>query len=442
MQATLRSVISMIRKILRSQPGSDHALARECLLHRMSYQLPASASRDRWIGFREIARTTRRIFGSHKAVIRYGDHPSAILGGFMHTHELITGYIEREVGHPIGVYIAKAEWPEAEPAGRTAFWLRWMLFAWPLALRCTWSQRRSNLALLIRECADIAMFMHRLHREKIRELFDFLPYEIDSNLIALCCRASGIRVTKIPSSGPLATHNKVMIADAVVFTTPYQREEYEQFRDTIRTTQILKWGPEKAYTYIGHYQERKRETPARSLAFYSHGSWIRQAMDHASDGLGIAGAERRLLADLRTFMLRYPHCALLICVHPRERVAACWQETLSYYAGQLEGVPYAFSPEGLPTALTFDKADIALAAFSTINYERLFCGFKTLIGNYDIPEFPMKGSSLEPICFDNYQKMERLILQAQTMSHEEFFTAFRLEGYRFEQFPGYAGAHS
>ncbi len=141
-------------------------------------------------------------------------------------------------------------------------------------------------------------------------------------------------------------------------------------------------------------------------------------------------------------MLRHPDCALLICVHPRERVAARWQETLSYYARQLEGVPYAFSAEGVPTALTFDKADIALAAFSTINYERLFCGFKTLIGNYDIPEFPMKGSSLEPICFDNYQKMERLILQARTMSHEEFFTAFKLEGYRYDQFPGYAGARS
>ncbi|MBL7943065.1 MAG: hypothetical protein JNM00_09880 [Flavobacteriales bacterium] len=408
----------------------------------MSYQLPASAERDQFIGFREWWRSTRNIFRKHRAVLRYNEQPTAILGGFMKSHEVITAYIEKETGQKIGVYLAKAEWPEVSGKGRFRFWLRWSLFSIPLMWKCLDSPRRSNLALLIRECADTALFMHWLRKTGIRHLYDFLPYEIDSNLIALCCRQRGIRVTKIPSSGPLATHNRIMLGDEVVFTTPYQQEEFEKYTSTIRIPTVLKWGPEKAYTYISLYRPTRPSTPPKSLAFYSHGSWLRLSEDHSADGLNIASAEHQLLCDLRSFIAAHPDFQLTVFVHPRERAKEKWDATVAHYETLLGRGNFQFGPMGTPTSSAFHYADIALAAFSTINYERLFCGYKTLIGNYDIPGFPHEGSQLRAICFDSYVKMEALIMRVSEISHDDFFHTFNLEGYRYDQFPGYAAGRN
>jgi hypothetical protein len=90
----------------------------------------------------------------------------------------------------------------------------------------------------------------------------------------------------------------------------------------------------------------------------------------------------------------------------------------------------------LPTAHTFHHADVAVVAFSTIMFERLGCGYKTIIGNYSIPSFPMDGSPLENIVFRDSDAFRRLLKHALSVSRTEFFSKAGLSDYPLAAQPG------
>lgn len=441
----LKIVIDLLKKILGSEPpvageASNEWLVKQCLLHNVSYLLPARASRDRLIGFRVLRKSTRDIFRTHIATrqLQPGNE-YAVLGGFMKHQDLITQYIELEAKRKIGWYVAKAEWPEVAGSARFRFWWKWFWFVLPFAFKCTVARNRQNFALLIRETADTALLMHWLAKNRIKHVYNFLPYELDSNLISMLCRERGITVTKIPSSGPLATHNRILICDEVAFSSPYHFEEYQLFRHSIRAGSILKWGPERAFTYLKKYMHAPVETPPYTIGYYSHGAWIRQSDDHAADGLNIVYAETKLLEDLRKFLANHPDYTLVVFPHPRERNEKRWNDTVRFYNGFLPDSGYSFAEQGVPTAMSFDKVDVAVAAFSTIVFERMFCGFKTLIGNYGIPGFPISGSTLGNICFNSSESMSAKIAAASGQSAEEFFSTNKISDYRYHNYPQYAG---
>jgi hypothetical protein len=87
------------------------------------------------------------------------------------------------------------------------------------------------------------------------------------------------------------------------------------------------------------------------------------------------------------------------------------------------------------TSQHFAKAEIAIAAFSTILYERLYSGYKTLIGNMFIYEFPMNQSALNSICFKTQAELEEMLKRFGDMDAETFFTTTGLSNYRLEAYP-------
>jgi len=439
----LKIVIGLLKKILDARSpvsgeASNEWLVKQCLLHNVTYQLTAEASHDKWIGFRELKRTTKNIFARKSATQQLEQASSSVvLGGFMASQEVIVNYIEFETGKKIGWYLAKTEWPEVSAPGKFVFWWKWFWFSMPFAFRCITEPNRTNIALLIRETADTALLLFWLRKKKIKHVYNFLPYELDSNLISLLCRQHEIQVTKIPSSGPLSTHNRIMISDEVAFSSSYHNEEYALYRESIRTSKVLMWGPERAYTYIHRYSASPLATPQKTIGFYSHGAWIRQADDHASDGLNIGDAELNLLNHLAVFMKNNPGYSLIVFPHPRERNEKRWNDTQDFYSKHLHSTRFSFAAKGIATAHSFEIVDIAVAAFSTIVFERLFCGFKTLIGNYGIPGFPIEDSTLQNICFNSLETMSSKILSACTQSTDEFFSTNKISGYRFHAYPKY-----
>jgi hypothetical protein len=87
------------------------------------------------------------------------------------------------------------------------------------------------------------------------------------------------------------------------------------------------------------------------------------------------------------------------------------------------------------TSQHFAKAEIAIAAFSTILYERLYSGYKTLIGNMFIVEFPMNQSALNAICFKTQDELEAMLNRFGNMDAETFFAETGLMKYRMESYP-------
>jgi hypothetical protein len=434
-----KEVRQSLQKILReSNPDSDLFLIKKCLLENISFQLPATAANDRLIGLREWYRNSKKIFSSHNATMDSNSSGrSAVLGGFMRQSEAIRNYIEFESGEKLRWYFGKAEWPEMPNVPKVSYWLKWSLACMPFVWKSFFSTNRVNWALLIREVNDTTVFMYWLRKRDVQRLYDFLPYELESNWISLLCRQRGIETIKIPSSGPLATHNSILIADKIVVSSPYHLEELDIFKHSIRYKSLLKWGPERAMTYIDRYRFDKPTPHDSVIGFYSHASWLRLAQDHADVGLNIPEAEEKLLGDLFRYVQENKEFKLRIFLHPREKAEDMMEATKLYYNQKLGEGNYEFSDFHKSTTACFEDAGIAMAAFSTILFERLFSGYKTLIGNYGIPSFPLKGSDLNNICFSNYDRLCFLIETAKMESEAEFFKRNKLEDYLWSSYPSW-----
>lgn len=435
MSDDLKYVIKQFREIQRASSDSDGGLAWSCLMNSTSYRLPESATKDRWIGFRELVRTSQKILKPKQAFHNVDPTSnSAIIGGLFREEKLITEYITKSAGKNQRVYFAKDELPSLPEQRWKFLWQLW-IFAVPLAFQCITDERRSNIALSIREVAENAGLLMWLSQLGVQQVYDFIPYEKDGNFASLLLKGKNIRVIKVPSPGPLATHNSSLLGDEIVLSSPYQEEEIQHFEKTIRIKKISKWIPERAFTYIDKYLEKDLPTKQQTIGFYSHGSWIRAKEGHADDGMGIFEAEKKLLHDLSTFLANYPEFSLIIFRHPREKKPELAELCDQYYKPFFTSSQINYSNSIHSTALSFDECDMGIGAFSTILYERMFCGYKTLIGNYGIPAFPIPGSSLENICVNSFEKLEALLLRNSVSTAENYFIQNGLKGYHFQEYP-------
>jgi len=438
-----KEVRKSLKKILSSykrenETISNEFLVRTCLLENISFQLPATAADDPWIGLREWIRNSRKIFSSQTAIKELDAKGNvAVIGGYTAQSEAIVKYIEFESGEKLNLYFGKAEWPQMPKVNKLLYWILWSHACMPFVLKCLFSKYRANWALLIRELNDTAVFMFWLKFYQIKRLYDFLPYELESNWISWLCFQRGIEVVKIPSSGPLATHNSILISDKIVFSSPYHFEELKVFNHSIRYKKILKWGPERAFQYINRYQREKPISHPKVLGFYSHASWVRLSQDHSDVGMNIPEAEELLLKDLSRFVTENPNYSIRVFLHPREKAKDVLNQAVTYYGQMLGKGRFHFANFEVPTTASFEEAEIALSAFSTILFERLFCGYKTMIGNYGIPSFPINGSDLNHICFGSYERMSELIVRFSLVNELEFFEQTNLVDYLWNSYPSW-----
>ena len=420
-----RNILSII---LRTPQGAtDEALVRQCLLDNMSYRLPKQAATDRMIGLREAWRWWKN---RHRSAINQGDGTNsdllivsgkAQLGGAM---EYVTACTLTSPGYVVckdelfGDLTAQEKWKH-------------LFFCLQMVWRCFFSPKRANEALLIREVTEWTSVLRLTAHKRTQKVYNFIPFEKDTNLLSLLFKQKGIHHVLIPSAGPLATHNHTLLGDELIISTPYHKEELKKFHHTIRVQRVTRWIPERAQLYIRRYLSPLATTP-KTIGFYSHGSWLRAMQSHADNGLRLEYAEERLMQDLSRFLKKYPEYRLVIFAHPREKKVDILQRSREYYSRFFDMNQVEFTGAEVKTAFAFEKVDLAVAAFSTIQYERLFCKFKMLIGNYGIPDFPLPGSALQSICFNSYDAMESLLLKSAALSADDFFTSFGLEEYTFE----------
>ena len=438
----LTEALALTKQCLSSRTRSrEEILAGKCLLDNMSYRLDNSAAKDRLVGFRETFRIVRRMNGvgdcAH-AVKSFSKSKTAVLAGAFSNENLIIDYVSKSTDSTPDYFISR-DLLGGKFSNNNHGFFQWLFFAFVLSFRCIFSSKRANIALVIREVAELAWLLDFLKKNNIDHLYNFFPYEKDANLISLGCKKQNIKTTLIPSSGPLKLHNHTMIADEVVFVTPYHFEEYNSLlKDTIICDEILKWIPEKAYTYIERYAGNSFEDKKHVLGFYSHGSWLRSAQGHSSDGLNLLESEERVLKDINRFLIENQEFSVIVFTHPRERMASILTETEKYYSDRLPKSQFSLASTKTKTAEAFEMVDIAVAAYSSIVYERLFCGFKMIIGTEGINGFPMHGSSLQSISYIGYDSFKSMLLEYSEMSREEFFDKLNLSDYKYTSYKAWS----
>jgi hypothetical protein len=435
----LTEVISYYREIERqwvdSDKKSDEYLAAVCMFEYLSFRLREYDNHDRLIGFRLLVRTYRRMRRKNQGM-RYLDLSSrSIITSSSKNQDDIIRYIQGSAKTEVHSYLDRDHMSLGD-FGTLPLLMRWFPFAFVQALRCVFSTYRSRLALTIAEIPEIAFVLKYAKTNNIEMLYDFLPYEVDSNFMYLVFRKNGIRVFKIPSSGPFATHHKILISDDVALSSPYHFDEIVRFKDTFRVQQAILWPPYNAHIFYAKYKNKNKWEEAGTLGFYSHGEWLRRAEKHANYGGRISEAEEAILGMLGDIVAKNPFYKLRIFPHPKELRPELKAAREEYYLRCIGHNNFEIYIADGGTAQNFAKAEIAIAAFSTILYERLYCGFKTLIGNmYISRQFPMNNSNLNTICFRSQDELEDMLQQYGNMDADTFFSRTGLSDYRMEAFP-------
>jgi hypothetical protein len=430
------SVVRFFKQCLHSTDrSSGEYLAGKCLRENSSYRLDISSETDRMLGFREVKRVWAR-WNSPKKGFDWIEKGSsvALLSSNAANKDMILDYVQRSSSKTIGLWIAKDDLcggPNFSTAEFMQFWFTALLWSFKIVFSPSF---RSNRGLMIREMYENAILIEELRSRAIKHIYHFVPYEKDSNVLSLLLRQIGVRCTFIPSAGPISKHNHTMIADEIVLVTPYQIEEYERkWKESIRCEKILRWIPERAFTYIDLYRNRSFHFKDKVIGYYSHGSWIRLKHKHQS-AEAATKKEEWILGLIKKYLESHSEVRLILFPHPRERQSEVLEETKAYYTALLGTDRVEISSNTKSSAESFDLVDLAVAAYSSIVYERLFCGFKMIIGSPDKSGFPMENSSLSQIVFYNYEAMEIFIDDAFGMPNEVFFKQYGIDGFHYTNY--------
>jgi N-acetyl sugar amidotransferase len=423
----------------KSKP-SETWIVKVSLLDKLSYRLPEAARTDRLIGLRIFHTVLMKILRNritYKKLLPEGGF--AIYDVYDKFQELLVNYVNKQSTEKASWYIYKVGL--CGNVNKVSLLLQvpiFVLFSVPFVILSVFSSRRSNYALLMMEAVEISSLLYILKKNKIKKVLDFVPYEKDGNLLSLLLMQQKIYVAKVPSPGPLYLHNSLLLGDHLILSSQYQFEEYENFKDKgIKIKTVEKWLPEFAFEYIDLYVDADRQDGknANKIGYYSHGAWIRQKEGHRKSILRVYEDEIKILSFLNVYLRARPELSLKVYMHPREMRAEIIEDARAFYRQHLPDIDFVFSGNGEKTSHCFSESALAICAYSSVIYERLFCGFKTLIGLPHTEAFPMKESRLNNIVFKTYEEMAGKVNAALKYSAKEFFSAFELSGYIYSDYP-------
>ena len=418
------SFIEFVRVLLGNlNNDSDEGMARKAILTSLTYRLPQSAKKDRFIGFRELKRV---LFNVNKTLPQWaGDH--YIFDTSQKSCTLRTEYLGR-MGYLDSHFIARNELIcYRKSINRPIRWMAFLLgVKW--SIECLFSNYRVNKALLYRSLLEFMCFVKIIQSNSRISIFDFNQYELDSNLFYVALKqlfGSELKYYKFPSPGPLSLHNSILLTDTLCYNTPYHLEEIKHLEKSIRYSELKRVPVELFFTFESHYNKSESFQFKYELGYYSHASWLRKASDHADDGLNIFEFEQKLLKHLNQLLQLNPLLRISIYTHPRERVPELIEKTKEYYKQFLKNDDrVTFCDINARSSHEFKHVKLGIGVYSTILFERLACGFPTLIMS-PIDGFPIPNSALSNIVINEVGFQEK-VQRDLKLDTKEFFEKYEL----------------
>ncbi|MES2513955.1 MAG: hypothetical protein V4580_07405 [Bacteroidota bacterium] len=300
-----------------------------------------------------------------------------------------------------------------------------LLFMPLLFIHSLFKLDKAPYATLFKEILETINLVKICRKNNINTIFWFSIYEKDSNLGTLILQNYGIQINKIPSEVPLAIWNKIIIADKLCVCMGYQFDEIEFYKDSIFVNEFDLWGPERVLDNIGKYSVAV-PVHKHTIGFYSTGAWIRKLENHADQGLDMVAMEESVKQTVKKFCIKNTAYKFIVFLHPRERSPKYLERTLKKYQDDFSGVDYEILDASLNSSNSFECVDLAVAFQSTIVYERLYYGFKTLLMPIGSKSFPVEKSTIENICAFNEETLFEKITTNSGLTNTEFFKKNRI----------------
>ena len=298
----------------------------------------------------------------------------------------------------------------------------------PIVVVSCFSRNKLTYPLLVREIIECFTLNEILIKHRIKELFYFNIYERDSNIVAFYLMSKKLHVNKIPSEVPICFWNKIIVANTLCICFPYQLDEYNQFKETIFIDEINNWGPERillAPKYV-FKKNKNNDKPKYKIGYYSSGYWLRSHKGNVSLG-DYFSVEKELMNVLDKYSNNY-NVQVVFFLHPLELKETNLTLTKNYYSEIIKNENIKISFDNTPSVLTFNEVDLGISIKSTLMFERIYYGYKTLLYCYKQKDFPVLNSSLNNIFIDK-KSFNETISKSLSFKTSEFFNHFDIMKY-------------
>jgi len=306
----------------------------------------------------------------------------------------------------------------------------YLMLAFPyLFLTFLCVKNKLHIPIWLLNLFEALLLISILTKYKTRTLYFFDCYQNDANLLAFCLMKNKIYVNKIPSEVPLKFWNKIMVADELKFCFRYQEDEFKAFQETQFVKAYAHWLPEMSFNLLER-GFKISSTPKNTIGFYSSGMWLRAKLGRIDFNDDAHKNENYLLNNLAEFTRSHTGIKLILFLHPIEKVDL--QQTIAHYNAL--SIHYELAETGIANDMQFHKADVAVMLYSTISYERIFWGYKTLIYPIGHNDFFAVESNFTNVLLRSEESLVQRLKHALEQTSEDFLIANHISNYTYTNY--------
>ena len=402
-------------------------------LSKVSYRIPRKEKNDYLAGLRIMKRLVFDVFSKQANCILFPSNTHiAVYDGDDRSASLREAYIQHFANEKPKLHISRNNLLYNSPfLFRLKSLLLIALLFVPITVFSLFNSNRSGPAFLLREYLESCRLLNILQIHGITKLHHFCIFERDANISAHILMQSGIVVNKIPSEVPLHFFNKTIVASSLSFCFAYQQEEFLAYHQSMFVKTTQHWAPELILKAPQRFlMKRKGELLKNqtNLGFYSSGNWLREKLGDVDLGHNDKENEELLLKMLIQ-LAESKKLSLTIFLHPIEKRLANKALTDAYYVPLVKSSGIQIGPLNQASIESFDTVNLAVSLYSTLMFERIYLGFKTILAPWGYPEFPMANSPFKNICVMEPNALAEKIQYNLELSPLDFFNKNQISHY-------------
>lgn len=272
---------------------------------------------------------------------------------------------------------------------------------------------------IVTSCLQAAGWARRASR---RQAYLFRPYRLESPIVAAFLMERGVDVGVVVGTTPMAAHLRRLVASSAVLCTAYQIDEFAALEPLGRNGAWELWGPTEIVEMQERYTEQALPDLPNVVGVYTQGFWARVEMGsiRAEDAAPHIEHERRFVEVVREYAASHPDVRIVFFPHPMERRR--FRETGVHGYGLVLDLPNTSAHfEASNSMLAFDEVGLGLTTVSTIGFDRLHLGLRTLFftGASDFVDTSI-ASPFQRLFFGEETEFLGAVERHRTQGHTEF----------------------
>ena len=251
-------------------------------------------------------------------------------------------------------------------------------------------------------------------------------FRIENGFMTAYLRRCGLRSDVVVETTPMAPYNRHLLADTVTLTNPYHVDEARAFAASARVGGYRLWGPTDAPSLERTYDGVDAPDLPGVVAVYTQGYWlrVRRGTCDATTAAVMVPLEDEFAGIVAELARRNPEVRFVVFPHPMERryFAETGDRGPAWFEG-IENVAFSADGEGGSTG-AFRTVGLGLTTVSTIGFDRVYMGYRTLFYTGNSPQIDTSvPSRFNALFFRDRERFAAAVETERLRTHAESMAA-------------------